>query len=405
MAEKKEKVIKASDKLKDLTTAIENFDRNIRKNKEAMPKLFVYSTVDQTAGVKVIPFGLPDADEATKIGGIPRGRVIELFGTESGGKSWLTLRLMASAQKMGLNVALIDLEHSLIASWATDNGVDLDSLIYGHDFKHGEEAMEYVLDMVKNKTADLIVVDSTAALNPKGEFEEDQKKGKVTEIKTTVGLLARLLSQAVRRIADECGKTGVTVIFINQIREKVGVMFGNPETTPGGRALKFYSAMRLDVRRTDWIKEKQGEEENAIGMTSKFTVVKNKVGPPQGKAMFEVYFYPDSQSSLAKLSKCAYENKALTRRNIDGKMQYIWGKGKDAVPTGCETFVDVAKWFEICGVETIKELLDVTQEKAKEKKKVIDPELIQQVKDEYFSEEKELEIPSDLETPGEEDSK
>ena len=374
-------------KFKDLQTAIENFDRNIRKNKDKAQKLFVYSAVDQTAGVKVIPFGLPDADEATKIGGIPRGRVIELFGTESGGKSWLTLRLMASAQKMGLNVALIDLEHSLSASWATDNGVDLDSLIYGHDFKHGEEALEYVLDMVKHKTADLIVVDSTAALNPKGEFEEDEKKGKATEIKTTVGLLARLLSQAVRRISDECGKTGVTVIFINQIREKVGVMFGNPETTPGGRALKFYAAMRLDVRRIDWIKEKQGSEENAIGMTSKFTVVKNKVGPPQGKAMFEVYFYPDTQSSLAKLTKCAYENKALSRKNIDDKMQYVWGKGKDAVPTGCETFEELAKWFEICGIETIKDLLDATIEKAKEKKKVIDPELIQQIKDEYVSEE------------------
>lgn len=371
-------------KLKDLQTAVENFDKNIRRNKTETPKLFVYSSVDQTAGVKVIPFGLPDADEATKIGGIPRGRVIELFGTESGGKSWLTLRLMASAQKMGLNVALIDLEHSLIASWATDNGVDLDSLIYGHDFKHGEEAMEYVLDLVKTKTADLVVVDSTAALNPKGEFEEGEKKGKPTEIKTTVGLLARLLSQAVRRIADECGKTGVTVIFINQIREKVGVMFGNPETTPGGRALKFYSAMRLDVRRIDWIKEKQGEEESAVGMTSKFTVVKNKVGPPQGKAMFEVYFYPDSQSSLAKLSKCAYENKALSRRNIEGKMQYIWGKGKDAIPTGCETFADVAKWFEEGGEGRIKELIDAVRKKAKEKNRKLDEDLIQQVTDEFL---------------------
>lgn len=386
MAEKNGKPSKASEgKLKDLQTIVENFDRNIRKNKEKNPKLFVYSSVDQTEGVKVIPFGLPDADEATKIGGIPRGRVIELFGTESGGKSWLTLRLMASAQKMGLNVALIDLEHSLIASWATDNGVDLDALIYGHDFKHGEEAMEYVLDLVKTKTADLIVVDSTAALNPKGEFEEDQKKGKVTEIKTTVGLLARLLSQAVRRIADECGKTGVTVVFINQIREKVGVMFGNPETTPGGRALKFYSAMRLDVRRIDWIKEKQGDEENSIGMTSKFTVVKNKVGPPQGKAMFEVYFYPDSQSSLAKLAKFAYEVKALPRKNVEGQMQYVWGKGKDAVQTGCETFADVAKWFEACGTETIKDLVSAVEEKSKEKNKPVDQELIQQITDEYLS--------------------
>lgn len=403
MAEKKEKQnAKDSGKLKDLQTAIENFDKNIRQNK-GKPKVYVYSAVDRSAGVEAIPFGLPDADEATKIGGVPRGRVIELFGNESGGKSWLTLRLMASAQKMGLKTCLIDLEHSLDPTWATDNGVDLDSLIYGDDFEHGEEALEYVLDMTLNKTADLIVLDSTAALNPKGEQENDEKKGKKSTIKVTVSLLARLMSQAVRRISDACGKTGVTVIFINQIREKVGVMFGNPETTPGGRALKFYSSMRLDVRRKSWIKEKQGGEEVPVGMISSFCVVKNKVGPPQGKAEFEVYFYPDSQSSLAKLSKLAYELKVVTRRTVDEKMQYIWGKGKDAVPTGCETFADLATWFEACGVETIKDLLQAVEEKSKEKDKKgkdrpIPVELLQQVQDEYLSDGiEDVELPKDEE--------
>jgi recombination protein RecA len=387
MAEKEKQVStsKTGDKqLKDLATAVANFDKNIRKN-TGKPKLYVYSTVDQAEGVEVIPFGLPDADAATVVGGIPRGKIIELFGLESGGKSWLTLRLMASAQRMKLKTALIDLEHSLDPSWAEDNGVDLDSLIYGHDFKHGEEALEYVLDMVKTKTADVIVIDSTAALNPKGEFEEDEKDGKPSTIKVTVGLLARLMSQAVRRISDACGKTGVTVIFVNQIREKVGVMFGNPETTPGGRALKFYSSMRLDVRRVNYIKEKQGGEEVVVGMTSKFTVIKNKVAPPQGTALFEVYYFPDSQSPLAKLAKIAYELKALPRKTIEDKMQYVWGKGKDAIPTGCETFADVAKWFEACGQETIRDLIESVKEKAKEKEKVIDEALIQQISDEFLT--------------------
>jgi len=389
MAEKQKS--KESSKLKDLQTAVQNFDRNIRQNK-GKAKVYLYSSAPKSdAGV--IPFGLPDADEATNIGGVPRGRVIELFGNESGGKSWLTLRLMASAQKMGLKTCLIDLEHSLDPIWANDNGVDLDTLIYGEDFSHGEEALEYVLDMTLNKTADLIVVDSTAALNPKGE-QEDDTKGKKSTIKITVSLLARLMSQAVRRISDACGKTGVTVIFINQIREKVGIMFGNPETTPGGRALKFYSSMRLDVRRKSWIKEKQGGEEVPVGMISNFCVVKNKVGAPQGKAVFEVYFYPDSQSPLTKLTKLAYEVKAVSRRNIDNKMQYIWGKGKNAVPTGTETFAELATWFEACGVETIKDLVAAVEEKAAGKDKKIPEELLQQIRDEFFPVEID-ELPAD----------
>ena len=378
---------KESPNLKDIKTSLENFEKNIRKN-TGKPKVYVYSTVDDSEGVEAIPFGLPDADAATGIGGIPRGRIIELFGLESGGKSWLTLRLMANAQRMGLKAALIDLEHSLDKEWAIDNGVDLDTLIYGHNFDHGEEALEYLLDLAKNKIADLIILDSTASLNPK---DEDQEDGEASKIKTTVALLARLMSQAVRRLNDVCAKNNVTVVFVNQIREKPGMMFGNPETTPGGRALKFYSAMRLDVRRIAYIKEKTGgsndddeSDSKAVGIKSKFTVVKNKVGPPQGKAIFELYFNPETQSPLAKLAKFAYEIKALARKNINDRMQYVWGKGKDLTETGCETFADVAKWFEAGGEKLISELVEAVLAKAKEKNKKLDDELMQQVADEYL---------------------
>lgn len=376
--------------LKDIKASLETFEKDVRKN-AGKPKVYVYSTVDETEGLKVIPFGLPDADAATNIGGIPIGRIIELFGLESGGKSWLTLRLLANAQKMGLKAALIDLEHSLDAHWATDNGVDLDTLIYGHDFKNGEEALEYIIDMAKNKVADLIVVDSTAAIEPKDEIGDEKAPSK---IKTTVALLARLMSQAVRRLNDICPKKNVTIVFINQIREKPGIMFGNPETTPGGRALKFYSSMRLDVRRVSYIKEKtaggsdddDASDSKAIGIKSKFTVVKNKCGAPMGKAFFELYFDPESQSSLTMLAKLAYEMKVLPRKNVDGKMQYFWGKGKDAIPTDCETFIEVSKWFEEQGVDKIKELIASVEAKAAEKGKKFNEDIVQQVKDEYLFE-------------------
>ena len=372
--------------IEELGNSINDFEKLIRKNK-GDKKLALFSEIGYKKDLVCIPFGLPDVDAATGIGGVPRGRVIELFGQESGGKSWLSLRLIASAQKMGLNAALIDLEHSFKTEWAISNGIDLDRLIYGDIFSSGNEALEYILDMIKNNIADLIVIDSTTALSPKEECEDNSGP---SEIKIGVGQLARLMSNACRRISDLCGKYGTTVVFINQIREKVGILWGNPETTPGGRALKFYSSMRLEVRQISKIKEKQGQEEKIVGITSKFTVVKNKVAPPFDSALFEVYFYPETQSPLAILCKKAYELRGISRKNINGNMEYIWKDGNKKVETGCETFLDLSRWLENSGKDRILKLVEIVLEKSKEKDKEIDEELIQRVKDEFLFAEDDL---------------
>lgn len=250
--------------------------------------------------VPTIPTGSLSLDIALGVGGMPRGRVTEIFGPESSGKTTLALHIIANAQKQGGVAAFIDAEHALDAEYAKRLGVDLDNLLINQP-DTGEQALDITETLVRSSAVDVIVIDSVAALTPKVEIEGEMGA-------TQIGLQARLMSQAMRKLSGIISKSNTCLIFINQIRERIGVMFGNPETTPGGRALKFYSSIRIEVRRIGIIKE----DERVIGNRVRAKVTKNKVAPPFRKAEFDL-MYSNGISFSGDLMDLALENNIVEK--------------------------------------------------------------------------------------------
>ncbi len=269
--------------------------------------------------IDVIPTGALAVDLALGVGGVPRGRVIEIFGPESSGKTTLMLHVIANAQKAGGLAAFIDAEHALDPGYAKKLGVNLDDLLVSQP-DSGEEALTICETLARSNALDVIVIDSVAALVPKAELEGDMGMA-------TMGMQARLMSQALRKLTAILNKSKTTCVFTNQLREKVGVMFGNPETTPGGKALKFYASVRMDIRRKDTLKDAAG---NATGNHVKVKIVKNKVAPPFAEAEFDIIYNHgiDKEGCILDVGiECGAVDKKGAWLQFDGD---LIGQGKDA---------------------------------------------------------------------------
>ncbi len=334
--EQQERKMPSADKLKALQMAMAKIDKD--HGKGTIMKL----GDDRVDDVAVISSGSVGLNLALGVGGYPRGRIIEIYGPESSGKTTLAIHAIAEAQRQGGIAAIIDAEHAFDRFYAERLGVDIDNLLISQP-DSGEEALEVADELIRSSAIDIIVIDSVAALTPKAELEGEMGENKV-------GLQARLMSQALRKLTATINKTNTTCIFINQLREKIGVMFGNPETTTGGNALKFYASVRLDIRKIGQIKD--GDE--VIGNQVRVKVVKNKVAPPFRKAEFDLMFN-EGISKVGELVDLGVEFDIIKKSGSwfsyqDAKL----AQGRDAAKQVLKDNPDLAEEIEAKIMEAIK---------------------------------------------------
>lgn len=330
------------DKIKALEAAISQLEKNFGKG-----TVMRLGAADISEGIQIIPTGSLTLDIATGIGGFPRGRVVEIFGPESSGKTTLALNAIAQAQKLGGIAAFIDAEHALDVNYASRLGVKLEELLVSQP-DTGEQALEIAEALVRSGAVDIIVIDSVAALVPKAEIEGDMGD-------SLPGLQARLMSQALRKLTAAISKSMTTVMFINQMRMKIGVMFGNPETTTGGTALKFYSSMRLDIRKIENLKD--GQE--IIGGRVRVKIVKNKVAPPFRQAEFDIY-YNEGISRIGEIIDLGVDKNIIEKAGSWYSYKGIRiGQGRDNVREYLKNNPEIAleieqKILEVNGKKTIE---------------------------------------------------
>ncbi len=336
MADKQESNVN-KEKLKALQLTMDKIDKAYGKG--TIMKMGENAVVD----IPVIHTGSIGLDLALGVGGYPRGRVIEIYGPESSGKTTLAIHAIAEAQKSGGIAAFIDAEHAFDRFYAEKLGVDVENLLISQP-DNGEQALEIADQLIRSSAIDIIVIDSVAALTPKAEIEGEMGDSKM-------GLQARLMSQALRKLTGNISKTNTTCVFINQLREKIGVMFGNPETTTGGNALKFYASVRLDIRRISQIKD----GEHAVGNQTRVKVVKNKVAPPFRKAEFEIR-YGEGISKIGEIIDLGVDLNIIKKSGSwfsygDTKL----GQGREAVKGVIKDNPELAEELEQKIMEAIKE--------------------------------------------------
>ena len=335
-----EELSPANEKLKALQAAMANIEKNFGKGS------IMKMGDENIEAVEVIPTGSIGLDEALGVGGYPKGRIIEIYGPESSGKTTLAIHAIAEAQKAGGIAAIIDAEHAFDRFYAAKLGVDIDNLLISQP-DNGEQALEIADQLIRSSAIDIIVIDSVAALTPKAEIEGDMGDNKV-------GLQARLMSQALRKLTSTINKTNTTCIFINQLREKIGIMFGNPETTTGGNALKFYASVRLDIRPSTAIKD----GDTVLGKQTKVKVVKNKVAPPFRKAEFDIMF-GEGISRSGEIMDLGVEYGIIKKSGSwfsynDSKL----GQGRDACKQIIQDNPELAEELEALIMQAMKEKKD-----------------------------------------------